>query len=141
MKKTILGIICLILIVSFISNQISSNKREEDEKQAMVELLRRRNYYAQLDSGYKKYGKVIYNKLYSKKEDLKSGRTTISFDDQFSDMLKENYSEGRKELHTSFCAAIEAFQMENPDMFFIDITKMTLNIIESDEYRVTIDML
>lgn len=140
MKKTIIGIICLILIVSFISSQISA-KREETDKQAIAELsqISGRYYYNQLDSGYKKYGKVIYNKLYSKKEDLKSGKATIYFEDQFSDMLKENYDEGMKYLHTSFWAALEAFQVENPDMFFIDIGKMSLNITESDKYIVTIN--
>ena len=137
-ENSIIGIIFLILIVMFISSTISSNKREEEDKLAIAELSER-YYYNQLNSGYKKYGKAIYNELYCRKEDLKSGKTTISLGDQFSDMLKENHSEGRKELCTSFYAAIEAFQMENPDMFFIDINKMTLNIIESDEYRVTID--
>lgn len=138
MENKIIGVIFLILIVMFISSTISSNKREEEDKQAIAELSER-YYYNQLNSGYKKYGKAIYNELYCRKEDLKSGKTTISLGDQFSDMLKVNYDEGMKDLYTSFYAALDAFQMENPDMFFIDISKMTLNIIESDGYRVTID--
>lgn len=69
---------------------------------------------------------IIYNKLQENKENLKQGNYKIEFKDTFSDTLsKEN---GGQELGDDYQTAIEAFMNDNPDVFYIDVNKMYLNI-------------
>lgn len=81
-----------------------------------------KNLYNQLG----KEAKIIYNKLYENKENLETGTYTIEFKNTFSDLLsKEN---GDKELKRQYQSAIEAFLYENPDVFYLDVRKMYINI-------------
>lgn len=83
---------------------------------------RYRHLYNQLDQT----AKIIYNKLYENKENLKTGTYTVEFGNAFSEILsKEN---GDKELKAQYQSAIEALIYENPDIFFIDATNMYINI-------------
>lgn len=79
-------------------------------------------FYSQLSDS----GKLIYTELYENKENLKTGTFTVQFGDAFKDILsQENGSDKLKEEYQS---AIEAFTYENPDVFYLDVTKMYINI-------------
>ena len=79
-----------------------------------------RFYYSQLDD----IGKIIYDKLISERENLKSGDYVVNFGKEFNDLL--NSDSGDTILNASFQSAMNAILLDNPDMFFIDITKMYL---------------
>lgn len=69
---------------------------------------------------------IIYSKLYQNKESLKTGTYKIDFGDTFQSLLlQEN---GDVELKKQYQSAIEALVYENPDIFFLDVTKMYINI-------------
>ena len=79
-------------------------------------------FYSQLSDS----AKLIYTELYKNKENLKTGTYTVQFGDAFKDILsQENGSDKLKEEYQS---AIEAFTYENPDVFYLDPTKMYINI-------------
>ena len=79
-----------------------------------------RFYYSQLDN----IGKIIYDKLISERENLKSGNYVVNFGKEFNDLL--NSDSGDTILNASFQSAMNAILLDNPDMFFVDITKMYL---------------
>ena len=79
-------------------------------------------FYEQLNSTQK----IIYNGLQDSKEKLYTGNYKIEFSNRFYDILsKEN---GSKTLGDDYQTAIEAFTHDNPDLFFIDISEMYLNM-------------
>lgn len=97
-----------------------------------------RYLYKQLDDT----AKVIYNKLYENKENLKTGTYKIDFGNAFQTLLlQEN---GDVELKKQYQSAIEALIYENPDIFYLDVTKMYINIekitkITGTKYNAFID--
>ena len=70
--------------------------------------------------------KLIYNGLYDNKEKLRQGDYIINYENKFSDILAQ--TDGSRILGVDYQTAIEAFIQENPDMFYLDINKMFLNI-------------
>ena len=97
-----------------------------------------RNLYNQLDDN----SKMIYDKLYENKENLKTGTYKIEFGNAFQSLLSK--SDGEKQLKKEYQSAIEALIYENPEMFFINATNMFINIekttkLASVKYRVYID--
>lgn len=86
--------------------------------------------------------KTIYRGLYQNKENLKTGTYKVEFGNEFQSLLsKEN---GDDELKEEYQAAIEALVYENPDVFYLDVTKMYINIekitkITGTKYNVFID--
>ena len=98
---------------------------EEDTQPVVVEeetneIDARKFYYSQLDS----YGKIIYDKLYSNKEKLRTGTYTADFGTTFNDLLHED--NGSDILNKSFQLAVNALTFDNPELFYIDITKVYL---------------
>lgn len=77
-------------------------------------------YYSQLDY----YGKIIYDKLYNNKDKLKSGTYTADFDTTFDDLLHQE--NGTDILNNSFQLAINALTFDNPELFYIDVSKIYL---------------
>ena len=79
-------------------------------------------FYTQLDS----YAKTIYDGIAANIDNMKSGNYVVEYGDAFSNILsKEN---GKDELSNYYQSAIEAFTYDNPEVFFLDSTKMYLNI-------------
>ena len=79
-------------------------------------------FYEQLD----KYSKLIYNAMESNKENMKTGTYEIDLGTEFSELLsKENGDELLGEYYQS---AIEAYTYDNPDVFYIEFSKLYLNI-------------
>ena len=97
-----------------------------------------KHLYKQLDDN----SKLIYDKLYQNKENLKTGIYTIEFGNVFGKLLEQEG--GTKKLQEQYQAAIEAFLYENPDVFYLDATNMYINIekitkITGTKYNVFID--
>ena len=70
--------------------------------------------------------KIIYDKLLENKENLKFGNYKIEFSDTFSNTLSNDGAD--KQLGQDYQTAIEAFMHDNPELFYIDVNKMLLNI-------------
>ena len=77
-------------------------------------------YYNQLDE----YGKIIYDKLYKNLDKLKTGTYTADFGVTFDDLLHQE--NGSEILNNSFQLAINSLTFDNPELFYIDITKINL---------------
>jgi len=94
-------------------------------------------YYNQLDE----YGKMIYDRLGENKSRLKTGTYTAQFDTTFNDLLHQE--DGNEILNRAFQLSINAFTFDNPDIFYIDVTKMYLfteitTTIFKKTYRISI---
>lgn len=77
-------------------------------------------YYNLLD----KHSKSIYKILEKQKDNMKTGNAIINLPDDLSEFLEtEELKNSIKEILT---IALTAFEYDNPDMFYIDISKMVL---------------
>ena len=128
-------------------NRINKTKATTDTKisgsTVGTQVLTKNEYqnkylYSQLGEN----GKIIYEKLYENKENLKTGTYTIQFGNAFYDILSQE--NGSDKLQEEYQTAIEAFTYDNPDVFYIDVTKMYINIetiqkIFSTKYNVYIN--
>lgn len=128
-------------------NRINNTKATTDTKisgsTVGTQVLNKNEYqnkylYSQLGEN----GKIIYEKLYENKENLKTGTYTIQFGNAFYDILSQE--NGSDKLQEEYQTAIEAFSYDNPDVFYIDVTKMYINIetiqkIFSTKYNVYIN--
>lgn len=97
-----------------------------------------RHLYKQLDHT----AKIFYSKLYENKENLKTGTYKIDFGNAFQTLLSEEGGDAK--LKEQYQSAIEALIYENPDIFYLDVTKMYINIekitkITGTKYNVYID--
>lgn len=97
-----------------------------------------RHLYNQLDIT----AKTIYNQLYENKENLKTGTYRIDFGNSFYSVLSKEG--GDEELKRQYQSAIESLIYENPDIFYLDVTRMSINIekitkITGVKYNVFID--
>lgn len=70
--------------------------------------------------------KIIYDKLLENKDKLRQGNYVIEFKDTFSKSLAND--ENGEQLGRDYQTAIEAFMHDNPELFYIDVNKMYLNI-------------
>ena len=80
------------------------------------------HFYNQLNE----YSKIIYNAMIVNKENMKSGTYTIDLGDQLSDLLLTE--DGDELIGEYYQSAIEAYSYDNPDVFYIDFSKLYLNI-------------
>ncbi len=122
-------------IDSFGENQIiiTSSQSEENETTQIVSIdissasqnISTENnidkfYYNQLDD----YSKLIYNCLEEQKEDLKTGTAIIQMSSEIEELLKTD--EGMESIEEEFTIAVNAFEYDNPDIFYLDYSKMAL---------------
>lgn len=103
-----------------ISDPVRSEKNTVDKQNSYTNIDANKFYYSQLDDN----GKKIYSKVLSERENLKKGDFVIDFGKDFNQLL--NSDGGSESLNYSFQSAMNAILLDNPDMFFIDITKMYL---------------
>lgn len=78
--------------------------------------------YDQLDE----YSKIIYNAMDANKENMKTGTYEINLGTEFSSLLSQ--SNGEDLLGEYYQSAIEAYTYDNPDVFYIEFSKLYLNI-------------
>ena len=79
-------------------------------------------YYSNLDTT----SKIIYNSLEKNINNLKEENYIIDFSDTFNDLLHE--SSGKSKMNKAFQSALDAFFYDHPELFYIDLTKLSLNI-------------
>lgn len=79
-------------------------------------------YYNQLDST----SKIIYTELENNIDNLKKENYIINFNTQFNDLLHD--ATGQYRLNKSFQSALDAFFYDHPEIFYIDLTKISLII-------------
>jgi len=119
-------------------NQIQHVENQNQVTEDNLNTIQTGYYYEQLES----YSKLIYDKLKSNKENMKSGTYKIDFGKSFSELLS---TEGGTDLLQDYYqSAIETYLYDNPDVFYLDPTKMYLNIqttkkIFTTTYEVYID--
>ncbi len=98
-----------------------------------------RYYYNYLDE----YSKAIYNAIVNNVETLKTGTGTIEIDYDFTNLW--NNGNGQDELDYCYNDAVNALNLDVPDLFYIEYTKMSLNVekvsnIFSTKYRLYISV-
>ena len=77
-------------------------------------------YYEQLDEN----SKIIYAALENNIDNLIKENYVIDFSTTFNDLLHE--PTGQYKLKRSFQSALDAFYYDHPELFYIDITKMSI---------------
>ncbi len=113
------------------------NPNEGEGEKIEYEVNARRFYYDQLN----KHAKMIYDELKDHMDELKTGEYNANFDLKFNDLLHEEG--GRETLDDAFQFAINALTFDNPELFYIDVTKIYLSteirsFAFSTSYRVTV---
>lgn len=92
------------------------------QEQANTSNEAKKYFYSQLNS----YSKIIYDKLELNKENMKTGTYKIELGDSFDKLLKE---EGGDELLKYYYqCAVETYLYDNTDVFYLEPTKMYINI-------------
>ena len=104
------------------SNTSSTNKVTSSGTSTNTSDLSDNFYYSQLSDTQK----IIYEALNENKENMKTGTYKIEFGDQFTDILEQE--DGATTLGDDYQAAIDAYTHDNPDLFYIDVSKMYLSI-------------
>lgn len=79
-------------------------------------------FYDQLEEP----SKIIYRALEVNKENMKSGTYQINLGNTFTDILSS--ANGESLLGDYYQSAVETFIYDNPDVFYLDVNKMYLNI-------------
>ena len=80
-----------------------------------------RMYYSQLDA----YGKLIYLQFNEHREELMKGTYTADFGTDFNELLHEEG--GDQILENAFQLSINSLMFDNPDLFYLDITKIYMS--------------
>lgn len=104
-----------------ISNIVDQNTTENVNSNSESDEINN-FFYSQLAGNQK----IIYDKLKESKQYLKQGNYTIKFGNVFSDILSSE--NGSEVLGQDYQTAVEAFLHDNPDLFYLDVNKMYLNI-------------
>ena len=97
-------------------------QEEETVQDYSVEKSVGKYFYEQLNNTQK----IIYNGLQESKEKLMTGTYKIEFGNKFYDILSQE--NGSKILGDDYQTAIEAFTHDNADLFFLDVSKLYLNM-------------
>lgn len=99
------------------------NKEDVEEPEFEIAVLQENYFYNQLNDNQKK----IYTALQNNKENLMRGNYIIEFGNAFYDILSQE--NGSEILGNDYQSAIEAFTHDNPDIFYLDVNKMYINIV------------
>lgn len=104
------------------TTQSSTNNSSENSDTVSTYEYNNKYYYNQLDS----YSKVIYDAIANQIDNLKTGNYVINIDYDFASLL--NQSNGQELLANYYDDAINAINLDIPNLFYIDFSKMYLNI-------------
>lgn len=134
--------ITLTKIQNFIKENIVNSSEmdsfDEIDTPVINEDLEKNYFYSQLD----KNGKIIYTAINANKENMKTGTYQVNLGTVFTEVLKKE--NGQEELGRNYQSAIEAYIYDNPDVFYLDVNNMYLNIQKTTKgdkvkYEVFID--
>lgn len=98
------------------------NVINEDTNNSSTNSISTNNKYYYNQLGYN--AKLIYTALENNIDNLKKDNFKINFSTKFNDLL--NKQNGKSVLDKSFQAALDAFFYDHPELFYIDLTKITL---------------
>ena len=118
-------------------NDVTVTKKEKSIKNILEEIFyssdaEKISYSAQASSGKFYYEqlnetqKILYNGLQENKDYLPSGTYIIKYGDIFNNILERDG--GIETLQSDYQSAIEAFTHDNPDLFYLNVGKLYLNI-------------
>lgn len=118
-------------------DELKNSQTANNNDYSTTSINSNRFYYSQLNE----YGKKLYDRLYEHKEELKTGTYTVDYGLEFNDILQEE--EGEQILKDALDSAINSLILDNPDIFYVDISRMYLltNITQkvfSTTYKVSI---
>jgi len=129
-----------VVIPSIDKNDSSNNSKTEEiqTKHTNDYIYNNRYYYNQLDS----YSKIIYDAIADNIGNLKYGNYVIDMSYDFAEVLKQE--NGQKMLNKYYDDAINAINLDVPNLFYINFSKMYLNIetttsLFSTKYRLYIN--
>lgn len=100
---------------------VGNGSTEESNNYENIEIDNK-YFYNQLDET----SKIFYRALEQNKENMKSGVYKIEFGNAFYDILSKQ--DGDSLLGDYYQSAIETYLYDNPDVFYLDVKKMYLNI-------------
>ncbi|MCI9039341.1 MAG: hypothetical protein HFJ29_05680 [Clostridia bacterium] len=100
----------------------NTNSVDSDNNIQPTESFVSNYYYNQLDDT----AKTIYSQLKQEKNKFISGNHSVEYGTQFNTLL--NSDGGQDKLTQSFQDAWDAFMYDNVDLFYIDTTKVSINI-------------
>ncbi len=103
-------------------NQKQETNTVDTNTESTSSIINNRYYYYQLDS----YAKIIYDAIARNIENLRTGDYRIDINGDFSDLL--NQENGQKKLNIAYDEAVNAINLDIPNLFYIDFSKMYLNI-------------
>ena len=104
------------------SENIATNSDLNSEDFEITTSSNKYYYGSQLDDT----AKIIYNKFSKNIDNLKKDNYVIDFSTTFNELL--NTTTGQYKLNKAFQSALDAFFYDHPELFYIDITKMSLDI-------------
>lgn len=114
-----------------ISLDTVENTSELNETLQTTNYKTSKYYYNQLDSN----SKIIYDALENNIDNLKKKNYIINFNKQFNDLL--HTSTGQYTLNKAFQSALDAFFYDHPEVFYLDLTKILLNITSTSVGPIT----
>ena len=100
-----------------------NNEQEEPQAPEQIENVdydTNKFYYNQLNE----YGKILYDELYQNMDKLKTGNYTAEYETTFNELLQQET--GEEILSNALDSAVNALILDNPELFYVDITKMYL---------------
>ena len=119
-----------VAVMQEVIKPISINEEIKESEPLMIEPIEEQHYeptsenvsydkfyYSQLDE----YSKLIYQSLQNNKELLKSGNETIYLPSEIGEGLENGAN-----IEAIFSVAINAFENDNPDVFYLDSSKLVL---------------
>lgn len=108
---------------SIVENPLNSIKDSSSAKKVNYSNTSIDKYfYTQLSQE----SQIIYKEFQSNIDNMKTGTYKIELGDTFSSILSKD--NGQEELGKIYQSAFEAFNYDNPEVFYLDANKMYLNI-------------
>lgn len=106
-----------------ILNEIALNNNDNNKNSNIVSNttnIAKYYYYQQLDN----HAKIIYSALENNIAYLTQNNYKIDFGTQFNDLLSQ--ANGKNVLDKTFQSALDAFFYDHPELFYLDLTKISL---------------
>ena len=101
-------------------NELEEKLKTQEKVEMDGDTTPQNFYYEQLDE----HAKIIYDELNANLDKLKTGTYSAEFGLTFNDLLHQE--NGSETLRNSFQLAINAITFDNPDLFYLDVTKLFL---------------